>query len=57
MSRPWLESSAREAVKKKRFSELFADTISLIDPETGPCTELVFVDYARTFSTFFGEHL
>jgi hypothetical protein len=53
MSRPWLESSALEAVKKKRFSELFADTISLIDPETGPCTELVFVDYARTFSTFF----
>lgn len=53
VSRPWLESSASEAVKKKRFSELFADALGLIDPDTGTCTELVFVDYARTFSTFF----
>lgn len=53
VSRPWLESSASEAVKKKRFSELFAEALSLIDPDTGTCAELVFVDYARTFSTFF----
>jgi hypothetical protein len=54
LSRSWLESSATEAKKKKkRFSELFAEALSLIDPKTRPCTELVFVDYARTFSIFF----
>jgi hypothetical protein len=53
LSRSWLESSASEAKNRKRFSELFAEALSLIDPKTGPCTELVFVDYARTFSTFF----
>ena len=53
LSRQWLQSSAGEAAKKRRFAELFAEALALIDPDTGPCTELVFVDYARTFSTFF----
>lgn len=52
VSRAWLQSKASEAVKKKRFTELFADTMALVAPG-GPCTELVFVDYADTFSTIF----
>ncbi len=52
VSRPRLESAANEAVNKKRFSEIFVKALSLTDPKTGPCTELVFVNYARTFSSF-----
>ena len=53
VSRQWLRTSPGDAAKKKRFAELFAEALALIDPDTGACTELVFVDYARTFSTFF----
>lgn len=52
VSRAWLQSKSGEAAKKARFSELFAETLALVSPG-GPCTELVFVDYADTFSTIF----
>jgi hypothetical protein len=49
VSRQWLAS---ESYKKKssEFDALFGDALCMIAPG-GPCSELVFVDYADTFST------